>query len=592
MTEVTLGVWAPHATTVDVVVAGVRTPMVRWSERPEVRPSTSHEPVDHTHATPSTDPREVWLVDLPAGTDYVLSVDGGEPRPDPRSRWQPHGVHGPSRVFDPHAFEWTDQDWPGLDVLGKVFYELHLGTFTPEGTLDAAIAKLPYLKELGVDIVELMPVAAFPGDRGWGYDGVSLFAVHHSYGGPEALQRFVNAAHAEGLGVCLDVVYNHFGPAGNYAPVFGPYFTNKHQTPWGDAVNLDDDHNTGVRRFIVDNAVSWITDFHLDCLRLDAVHELIDDSDVHILAAISTEVHAVADRIGRTVGVVAESDLNNATMVTPVTEGGYGMDAQWDDDVHHSLHSYLTGETFGYYVDFGAPETLAKALTEVFVHAGTWSTFRDQMWGVPVAPDLDRRRFVVFTQNHDQVGNRAIGDRPDAQLDAGTVAGGAAIILMSPFTPMLFQGQEWGTHQPFQFFTDHDDDLGPMVSEGRVKEFADHGWDADGGVPDPQAPSTHQVSILDWSELDDPAHAAFWAWHRDLIALRRTLLTSPAEVSCDWGQDWFRMKHGPVTVIVSPHEKPVHMPESRSTIAASWGHVELIDGVCHLGGDSVVVLTD
>lgn len=564
-----VSVWAPLASRVDAVVGDTRTPLVRAGE--------------------------VWTIALPVGTDYLLSVDGGEPRPDPRSRRQPFGVHGPSRVTDHDAFAWTDTAWRGVDPLGALFYELHVGTFTPEGTLDAAIARLPHLVDLGVDLVELMPLAPFPGERGWGYDGVSLFAVHEAYGGPEALQRFVDAAHGLGLGVCLDVVHNHFGPAGNYTGVFGPYQTRRHQTPWGDAINLDDAHAEGVRAFIVDGALQWLRDFHVDALRLDAVHALEDDSPRHILAELADAVDALEAELGRPASLVAESDLNDVRMITPTAAGGLGMDAQWADDVHHALHAYLTGETFGCYVDFGSAETLAHALTRVFVHEGGPSTFRGRPWGAPVPDDVDRRRFVVFSQNHDQVGNRALGDRPEARHGLGVGAAAAALVLLGPFTPLLFQGQEWGTSTPFQFFTDHDDALGELVRAGRRAEFATHGWhDLYGDdlvVPDPQSPATFAASKLDWSELDDDAHRRVLAFHRDLVALRRALLTGGGHpVRADHGPGWFRLVHGPLTVVLAREATAVEEP--RGSVAASFGEVRVADGMVHLGSHAVAVLRD
>ena len=563
--------WAPLATTAEAVVNGKRLAM-------------------------AVDGPEHWIIGLPVGTDYLLSVDGGEPRPDPRSAHQPAGVHGPSRVFDTAAHQWGDGDWAGIDVLGSVFYELHVGTFTDAGTLDAAIGRLDHLVNLGIQTVELMPVVPFPGDRGWGYDGVSLFAVHESYGGPAALQRFVDAAHRRGLAVCLDVVYNHFGPAGNYAPVFAPYFTTKHSTPWGDAVNLDDEHAQGVRDFICDNAIRWLREFHVDALRLDAVHALHDDSEVHILAELSERVDQVRPELGRRVALIAESDLNQASLLAPRAEGGLGIDGQWADDVHHALHSYLTDETFGYYVDFGPAEVLTKALQEVFVHDGSFSTFRGQPWGAPVPDDIERRRFVVFTQNHDQVGNRGLGDRPDASLPAGAVAGGAAVLLLSPYTPLLFQGQEWGTRRPFQFFTHHDEQLGVAVTEGRLAEFDSHDWHVvygpDPAIPDPQAESTFQASTLDWHERDHPPNARMLAWYRSLIRLRRDKLIGQDQVVvCDHGEDWFRMVHGPLTVIICPGPRPVVVEETRTSLAAAWGEICLNAGRVHMPAHSVVVLS-
>ncbi len=566
-------VWAPYATTLDAVIDGRRVALTRVAE-----------------------PEATWTITLPAGTDYLLSVDGGDPTPDPRSRWQPAGVHGPSRVFDPDAHAWADTDWAGIDVLGRVLYELHVGAFTPEGTLDAAARRLPHLAALGVDLVELMPLASFDGARGWGYDGVGLYAVHERYGGPAALQRFVDAAHAHGIGVCLDVVYNHFGPSGNYWSRFGPYLTAKYGTPWGDAVNLDDDGADGVRRFLIDNALGWIADFHVDALRLDAVHALIDRSPVNFVAELTAAVHAQGRLTGRPASVTVESDLNDARVVAP-PPAGWGVDAQWDDDVHHALHAYLSGETFGYYADFGSPETLAKALTSVFVHDGTFSTCRDRAWGVPVAPDVDRRRFIVSTQTHDQVGNRGLGDRPDATLAPGAVAGGAALLLLGPYTPMLFMGQEWGTRTPFLFFTDHAGDLGEQIRRGRTEEFARHGWaDLYGPglqVPDPQAPATFAASILDWAEPARPGHAEMLAWHRRLIRLRRRHLAKGGHpVRCDHGDGWFRMTHGPLTVIVAAHGQVAEVAEPRRTVVAAFGPVATrADGV-RIGPHAVAVLTD
>lgn len=570
---IAIEVWAPNATTLEAVIDGRRVALAR---------------------VPGGD--GTWTITLPAGTDYLLSVDGGDPTPDPRSRWQPAGVHGPSRVFDPEAHAWADAGWAGIDVLGKVLYELHVGTFTPEGTLDAAARRLPHLADLGVDVVELMPVASFDGARGWGYDGVDLYAVHEPYGGPAALQRFVDAAHAHGIGVCLDVVYNHFGPSGNYWSRFAPYLTAKFGTPWGDAVNLDDDGADGVRRFLIDNALDWIERFHVDALRLDAVHALVDHSPVNLVAELTAEVHALGRRLGRPASVTAESDLNDARVVTPPPEG-WGVDAQWDDDVHHAVHSYLTGETFGYYGDFGAPETLAKALTHVFVHDGTFSTFRGREWGAPVPKEIDRRRFIVSTQTHDQVGNRALGDRPDAGLAPGAIAGGAALLLLGPYTPMLFMGQEWGTRTPFRFFTDHAGELGEQIRRGRTEEFGGHGWAELYGpgleVPDPQAVETFEASVLDWSEPSLPGHAELLDWHRRLVRLRRAHTAGGGHpVDCDHGPGWFRMVHGPLAVILAPHGDVVEVDDPRRRVAAAFGPVETRAGGVRLGPHAVAVLAD
>ena len=477
--------------------------------------------------------------DLEPGTDYAFRVDGSPNRPDPRSALQPDGVHGPSRTVDPDTWRWTDQNWAGKDLRGSVIYELHVGTFTPEGTLDAAVSRLGHLVDLGVDIVELMPLAAFPGKAGWGYDGVGLWAVHEAYGGPDALARFVDAAHNAGIGVCLDVVYNHLGPSGNYLSVFGPYFTPAHHTPWGEAVNYDHDGSQQVRAFVIDSALRWMRDFHIDALRLDAIHEIKDDAaaadppQAHVLAELSDAVAALSAELGRPLSLVAEADLNDVGVITPTSEEppakvpSLGMTAQWADDVHHALHVRLTGEDQGYYGDFAEVGAWAKAYGRAFLHNGTWSTFRERNWGAPVPEDTDPRRFVVFGSDHDQVGNRAVGDRPSVILDDAALAATAALVLLSPYTPMLFMGEEWGTRTPFQFFTDHEeDDLARSVSEGRVREFAGFGWDAD-EIPDPQAAATVEASRLRWSELDEAEHARVLAWYQALTTLRRNL---------DWSQ--------------------------------------------------------
>ena len=477
--------------------------------------------------------------DLEPGTDYAFRVDGSPNRPDPRSALQPDGVHGPSRTVDPDTWRWTDQNWAGKDLRGSVIYELHVGTFTPEGTLDAAVSRLGHLVDLGVDIVELMPLAAFPGKAGWGYDGVGLWAVHEAYGGPDALARFVDAAHNAGIGVCLDVVYNHLGPSGNYLSDFGPYFTPAHHTPWGEAVNYDHDGSQQVRAFVIDSALRWMRDFHIDALRLDAIHEIKDDAAAaatpqrHVLAELSDAVAALSIELGRPLSLVAEAALNDVGVITPTSEEppakvpSLGMTAQWADDVHHALHVRLTGEDQGYYGDFAEVGAWAKAYGRAFLHNGTWSTFRERNWGAPVPEDTDPRRFVVFGSDHDQVGNRAVGDRPSVILDDAALAATAALVLLSPYTPMLFMGEEWGTRTPFQFFTDHEeDDLARSVSEGRVREFAGFGWDAD-EIPDPQAAATVEASRLRWSELDEAEHARVLAWYQALTTLRRNL---------DWSQ--------------------------------------------------------
>jgi len=476
------------------------------------------------HAMTPDGERGWWQapVALEHGARYAFRLDGGDPRPDPRSRWQPDGVHAPSAVYDHARFRWGDAGWTGRALPGAIVYELHVGTFTPEGTLDAAAGRLDHLVELGVTHVELLPLAAFDGPHGWGYDGVHLGAVHEPYGGPDALKRFVDRAHGAGLGVVLDVVYNHLGPSGNYLPEFGPYFTGRHETPWGAAVNLDAPGSDEVRRWIVDNACSWLRDFHLDGLRLDAVHALKDERSPHLLEELSAEVDALAVALNRPLFLVAESDQNDPRLVTPREAGGLGVHAQWSDDFHHALHTLLTGERRGYYADFGSIATVAHTLTHVFLHDGRWSSFRGRRHGRPV--EVTRTpgwRFLGYLQDHDQVGNRATGDRLSASLTPGRLAIGAALVLTAPFTPMLFMGEEWAAGTPWCFFSSFPDpDLARAVSEGRRREFASHGWDGS-EVPDPQDPATFASSTLDWSEPAREPHAWMLAWYRRLIALRR-----------------------------------------------------------------------
>lgn len=460
-------------------------------------------------------------VDARAGDRYGYRIDDGPVMPSPRAASLPDGPHGLSQVFDRAAFAWTDEDWEGVPLEGAVLYELHVGTFTAEGTFDAAIDRLDHLVDLGIDIVEVMPVASFPGRFGWGYDGVATWAVHEPYGGPEAFQRFVDACHARGLGVCLDVVYNHLGPDGAYLFNYGPYFTDRHHTPWGQALNLDGPNSDPVREFIVGNVVHWLTDFHLDGLRLDAVHELHDDRAVHILEELSTRVAQLAEELGRHVWLVAESDRNDPRTVRPVAEGGLGMDGQWADDVHHGLHVALTGERQGYYEDFGRPGALASVLTLPYFHADTWSTFRGRRHGKPVPEGTPGWRFVVSLQNHDQVGNRRAGDRHAATLSPRRLRCGATLLLTAPYTPMLFMGEEWGASTPWQYFTDHvNEDLAEAVRTGRREEFGRHGWGAE-DVPDPQDPATRGRSVLDWDEVGHDEHRKTLRWYRALIALRR-----------------------------------------------------------------------
>lgn len=534
------------------------------------------------------------------GARYAFRIDDQDPWvPDPRSRFQPEGVHGPSEVVDPLALRSASAPaWPGRELRGAVIYELHVGTFTagPDGTggtFDTAIERLEDLAALGIDAVEIMPVAAFPGDRGWGYDGVDLFAVHAAYGGPAAFVRFIEAAHARGIAVILDVVYNHLGPAGNYLGMIGPYFTDKHHTPWGQAVNLDDTGAEGVRAFILANAHQWLVDYQLDGLRLDAVHELRDDSGRHLLAELSDAVADWSRETGRPLTLIAESDLNDVRIVTPTAHGGYGMDMQWADDIHHAVHAWISGERQGYYVDFGSDQVLRRTMTGMFEHTGTFSTFRDRPWGAPVDPDsedYDAHSFVAFLEDHDQVGNRAIGDRVHQLLSPTEHAAAAALILLGAATPMLFQGEEWATAVPFTFFTDHDEELGPLVTAGRTAEFAAMGWDAE-QVPDPQDPATFRSSFLDWDIRDREPNARMLDWYRTLIALRHAEAdlrdADLHHISLELLEhDAVVLRRGSIAALISDAEHAVRTALPHTEVLASFGTVlEAQDDAEQLGLD-------
>ncbi|QDY09126.1 malto-oligosyltrehalose trehalohydrolase [Micromonospora sp. HM134] len=500
-----------------------------------------------------------WRVEVPdagPGTDYAFLLDDEDtPLPDPRSAWQPAGVHGPSRRYDHAAFDWTDQGWTGRQLSGSILYELHIGTFTPEGTFDAAIDRLDHLVDLGVDLIELLPVNAFNGEHNWGYDGVCWFAPHEPYGGPDGLKRLVDAAHAKGLGVILDVVYNHFGPSGAYAPSFAPYLSGQ-SNPWGRTVNLDGPHSDGVRRYIIDSVLMWLRDYHVDGLRLDAVHAMPDSRATHVLEELAVEVEALATHLGRPLSLIAESDLNDPRLITAREAGGYGLHAQWNDDAHHALHTLLTGERQGYYGDFGSLECLADVLTGAFFHAGTWSSFRNRTHGRPVdRHTVPGHRFVAYLQNHDQVGNRATGDRISAGLSPALLRVGAMLLLTAPFTPMLFMGEEWAASTPWQFFTSHPEpELAAAVATGRRREFAAHGWPP-GEVPDPQDPQTFLRSRLDWAELDKPEHREMYEFYRRLIALRKSRadLSDPRlhRVEVRHGDEFLVMRRGECLVVAN-----------------------------------------
>jgi maltooligosyltrehalose trehalohydrolase len=567
--------WAPNAGKVSVEVAGQKFPL------------RQHE-------------GGWWEADVEAarpGVDYTYFLDDEDlALPDPRSAWQPEGVHGPSRLLDHAAFPWTDAAWEAPPLSAAIIYELHIGTFTPKGTLDAAQDKLDDLRDLGITHVELMPVNAFPGIQGWGYDGVDLFAPHQPYGSPEALKRFVDACHARSLAVLLDVVYNHLGPDGNYLAKFGPYFTAAHHTPWGDAVNLEDAGSHEVRRFFCDNALMWLRDYHFDGLRLDAVHAYTDRSAINFMEQLAAEVHALEAHTGRSYVVIAESDLNDPRLVTAPEAGGYGIDAQWSDDFHHALFTVLTGDRSGYYADFGALAELAKSLREVFVYDGRYSPYRDRIHGRPVR-NLPASRFLGYSQNHDQVGNRAQGDRLSSIVTIGRAKIAAALVLTAPFVPMLFQGEEWAASSPFQFFTNHNPELGRLVSAGRRKEFVAFGWNP-ADIPDPQSPATFQHSKLNWDERTQSPHAAMLDWYRRLIALRRSTpdLADPdlahVRVRCSDSEQWLVMERGSVTVAFSLAAEPIQLEvRPASTLAlASSPNIQLNHNSLTLLPDSVAIL--
>ncbi len=459
----------------------------------------------------------VATADASAGDRYAYIVDGSPPVPDPVSRHLPEGVHGPTAIVDPAAFSWKDHGWRGLSLREYIIYELHIGTFTSEGTFDSAIAKLEYLKRLGITVVEVMPVSATPGTRNWGYDGVSPYAVQANYGGPEAFRRFVDAAHAVGIGVILDVVYNHLGPEGNYLPMFAPIFTARHQTPWGQAINYDDDGCHGVRRYVVNNALYWIREYHLDGLRLDAVQTIKDESPKQILAEIQENVQGLATELDRRVCLIAETDENDSRYVNSPGEGGYGMDAVWSDDFHHAVHAYFTGERQGYYQDFGEPAQIARALRDGYVFQGEPFRFWKNAMRGTIATDVALPKNVICTQNHDQIGNRAKGERLASLISSGANKLAAALLLLAPHTPLLFMGQEYGETAPFQFFADFQDPaLKKAVTDGRRSEFKEFDFNE---VPDPEDPQTFERSKLTWT--DGAQNREMVEWYRQLLRLRK-----------------------------------------------------------------------
>jgi maltooligosyltrehalose trehalohydrolase len=572
-------VWAPRAERLEVVIRGNSVPLAAGADG-------------------------WWTADVAAavpGDDYAFSVDGGPPLPDPRSAWQPGGVHAASRLVDHQAFRWTDAGFLAKPLAAALIYELHVGTFTAEGTFEAVASKLDHLVDLGVTHVELMPVADFPGRFGWGYDGVALFAPAHAYGGPDGLKRLVNACHARGVGVILDVVYNHLGPVGNYLPKFGPYFSERHKTPWGSAVNFDGPSSDEVRRFFCDNALCWFRDYHVDGLRLDAVHEILDTSAVHLLEQLASKVEALKAHLGRHLVLIAESDLNDPRVVRPRALGGCGIDAQWSDDFHHALHVLLTGERSGYYADFGAIADLATALGSAYVYAGRHSAFRQRRHGRPVV-GLSGHHFLAYAQTHDQVGNRARGDRLIHLVGPDRARLAAGLVMTAPFVPMLFQGEEFGATTPFPFFADFADEpeLAREVSEGRRREFGAFGWKPE-EVPDPTIPETFARAKLDWSEVDCEPHRGLLDWHRRLVRLRRRLpqLTDGRldHVATCWSEQdrWLALQRSEVTIVTNFAEEPRTVPlgpdRPRSVLLSTHeGAIDVERDRIVLPGTALVVL--
>ncbi|MBD3257427.1 malto-oligosyltrehalose trehalohydrolase, partial [candidate division GN15 bacterium] len=477
------------------------------------------------------DDRGYWRTrvdNLPAGASYRFRLDGADSWPDPASAYQPDGVHDASAVVDHDSFAWSDDGWTGMALRDMVQYELHVGTFTEAGTFDAVIERLDNLKQLGVSAIELLPVAQFPGSRNWGYDGAYPFAVQNSYGGPDGLKRLVDACHARGMAVVLDVVYNHLGPEGNYLGQYAPYFTDKYRTPWGQAINFDDAWSDGVREYFIQNALYWFDIYHIDALRLDAIHGIFDFSARHILAEMTDRVNELAQKHGRQYILIAESDLNDVRVIRERSHGGYAVPAQWSDDFHHSVHTLLTDENKGYYADFGNLADLVKALNDGFVYDWRYSQYRRRHHGSS-SLDIPAERFVVFLQNHDQVGNRMLGERLSHLVSFEAAKLAAAVMLVSPYVPMLFMGEEYAETSPFYYFVSHGDpDLVEAVRNGRKEEFRSFGWEQE--PPDPQSEATFAASRLRWELQFEGEHKVMRDFYRQLIAYRRTI---PALLSLD-----------------------------------------------------------
>ncbi|MFV0494129.1 malto-oligosyltrehalose trehalohydrolase [Mycobacterium sp.] len=571
--EYEFAVWAPTPALVRLDIDGAVHPMTR-----------SADGWWRTRAPAPADARYGFLLD-----------DDPTVLPDPRSPRQPDGVHRRSQLWDPAGVSWTDEHWAGRAVDGAVIYELHIGTFTPAGTFGSAIEKLDYLVDLGVDFVELMPVNSFAGTRGWGYDGVLWYSVHEPYGGPEGLAGLVDACHARGLGVLIDAVFNHLGPSGNHLPRFGPY-QGTGSNPWGEGINIAGADSDEVRRYIIGCALRWMRDFHADGLRLDAVHALEDTTAIHILEELASETDRLATELGRPLALIAESDLNDQRLISPRGSGGYGLAAQWDDDIHHAVHAAVSDERQGYYADFGSLATVATTLRRGFFHAGTYSSFRRRRHGRPLdTATIPATRLLAYTCTHDQVGNRALGDRPSQNLTTGQLAVKAALILCSPYTAMLFMGEEWGATTPFQFFSSHPEpELAQATRDGRKAEFAEHGWDAD-EIPDPQDPQTFQNSTLQWREADSGEHAKLRDLYRALIALRHTEpdLADPwlDHLVVDYDEDrrWIVLRRNRIAIACNLGTTTAVIPVTGEPVLA-WGTPDIGPDATGLPGHSMAIL--